>query len=88
MMQGMYALFVTSREMYLCRDDYSSWLSRSVPCSCPLKMTRLPAASLSCLQVPCAGCGVSCMARHACCTAALLLETALCLSLRAQILRA
>ena len=26
--QGMYALFVTSKEMYLCKDDYTSWLSR------------------------------------------------------------
>jgi hypothetical protein len=37
--QGMYALFVTSREMYLCRDDYTSWLSRSAPGRSTLYLT-------------------------------------------------
>ena len=27
--QGMYALFVSSEEMYLCIDSYSSWITRS-----------------------------------------------------------
>jgi hypothetical protein len=27
-LQGMYALFFSSTEMYLCKDNYSSWLSR------------------------------------------------------------
>ena len=26
--QGSYALFVSSEEMYLCIDNYSSWFSR------------------------------------------------------------
>ena len=29
-MQGMYALFVSADEMYLCIDSYSSWITRSV----------------------------------------------------------
>ena len=28
-LQGMYALFVSSEEMYLCIDSYSSWITRS-----------------------------------------------------------
>lgn len=38
----MYALFVSNQEMYLCRDNYSSWISRCSPtrkqrpCSCRL----------------------------------------------------
>ena len=28
-MQGMYALFVSADEMYLCIDSYSSWITRS-----------------------------------------------------------
>jgi hypothetical protein len=27
-MQGMYALFASHEEMYLCKDDSFSWLSR------------------------------------------------------------
>lgn len=52
--QGMYALFVSSEEMYLCIDSYSSWITRYRDCNTPLELPAQASESIPGIQPACA----------------------------------